>query len=66
MGSDVDRECERAIRLAVAETAEACAALCSDAADDFGILRSPEGQQAAAYCANEIRTVIHEKAREKK
>ena len=76
MEGDVDRECERAIRLAVAETVEACAVVCDNLSDDAMKLPAEDGEsvcikRAMAHilgaAARGIRAAaIREKAREKK
>lgn len=50
MEGDVDRECERAIRLAVAETAEACARECERRTEErFNEYGTREGDTGATY-----------------
>lgn len=61
MEGDVDRECERAIRLAVAETVEACAVVCDDIAEPYWIF----GAQDKARVSEECAAAIREKARER-
>lgn len=66
MEGDVDRECERAIRLAVAEAVEACAMVCDDKAQELASSFSFGDWSDMDLGCESCAAAIREKAREKK